>query len=154
MKRFLICLAIVLFAAPALAQGKFETGFKGMAFGKDISEFQHMKPMRKQGDMEFFTRYGDDKTFQGVPVESQTYGFFKNRFCLALFSAKGPSSYNALKEYFDATYGKPSQAKGGIKQFTYMAGEVSIELGYDDTRKVVEVSYAYRPIMRMMIPGK
>lgn len=154
MKRFLICLAIVLFAAPALAQGKVETAFKDMVFGRELGEFKHMKPLRKQGDLEFFTRYGDDKAFQGVPVENQAYGFFKNKFCVAMFTAKGPSSYNALRDYFDATYGKPSQTKANIKQFTYTAGEVSIELGYDDARKMVEVSYAYRPIMRMMMPGK
>lgn len=154
MKKALVVLAVVLFASAALAQGKFATEFRGMIFGKDLSEFTHMKSVRKQGDLEFYTRYGDERTFQGVPVENLTYGFYKNKFCMALFTAKGPSSYSALKSYLDGAYGPPSQPKVNIKQFTYTAGEVTIELGYDDTRKVVEVSYAFRPIVRMMMPGK
>lgn len=154
MKSLFLSLALVLLASPALAQNKMVTDFKGMAFGHELSEFQHMKSVRKQGELEFFTRYGDERSFQNVPIENLTYGFYKNKFCMALFTAKGPSAYNALKAYFDGTFGQPSQPKVNIKQFTYTSGEVSVELGYDDTRKVVEVSYAYRPVMRMMMPGK
>ena len=154
MKRVLICLALLVLASQALAQGKFITDFKGMGFGKELSEFQRMKQVRKQSDLEFYSRYGDEQTFQGVPVKEQLYGFYKGKFCLAMFTAQGPSSYNALKAYFDSNYGPANQPKVNIKQFTYTAGEVTIEFSYDDNHKVAEVSYLYRPIMRQMMPGK
>lgn len=154
MKRIILCLALFILAAPtlALAQGKFIADYKGMAFGKDLSEFQHMKQVRKQGELEFYTRYGDDRTFQGVPLKEQLYGFYKGKLCLVMFTASGPSSYNTLKTYFDSNYGPASQPKVNIKQFTYTAGEVTVEMEYDDTNKVMSVSYVFKPIMRMMTP--
>jgi hypothetical protein len=154
MKRIILCLALFILAAPALAlaQGKFIADYKGMVFGKDLSEFQHMKQVRKQGDLEFYNRYGDERTFQGVPLKEQLYGFYKGKLCLVMFTASGPSSYNTLKTYFDSNYGPASQPKVNIKQFTYTAGEVTVEMEYDDTNKVMSVSYVFKPIMRMMTP--
>lgn len=154
MKRIVICLALLAVAATAFAQGKFITDYKGMIFGKDISEFKMMKQVRQQGDLVFYTKYGDDHTFQNVPIKDQMYGFFKGKFCVAMFRAQGPSSYNALKAFFDANYGPASQPKVNVHQYTYTAGETSIELGFDDTQKIVDVSYYYRPIMRQVMPGK
>lgn len=152
MKRIILCLALFILAAPslALAQGKFILDYKGMAFGKDLSEFQHMKQVRKQGDLEFYNRYGDDRTFQGVALKEQLYGFYKGKLCLVMFTTQGPSAYNTIKAYFDANYGPASQPKVNIKQYTYTAGEVSIEMEYDDTNKIMSVSYVFKPIMRMM----
>jgi len=158
MKRASLCLlmALALLAAhaPAQAQGKFVTEFKGMVFGKPFGDFQRMKPMRQQGDMALYTRYGEDHQFQGVAIKDEAYGFFKGTFCVVMFTAQGPTAYNALKAYFDANYGPASQPKVNMKQFTYTAGEVSIELTYDDTRKLAEVSYMYRPVMRSLSGGK
>lgn len=154
MKRILICIAVLLLAVQAQAQGKFITDYKGMVFGKDLSEFEHLKKEREMNPLTLYSRYGDEHAFQGVPIKDQLYGFYKNKFCVVMFTAQGPSSYNALKAYFDANYGPASQPKTNIKQFTYTAGEVSIQFGFDDTRKVVEVSYMYNPIMRQMTPAK
>jgi len=154
MKRAFICTALFLtLAVAAFAQGKIILDYKGMAFGKDFSEFKLLKQARQSGDMVFYTKYGDDLTFQSVPVKDQIYGFFKGKFCLAMFTAQGPSSYNTLKAYFDANYGPANQPKVNVKQFTYTAGDVTIEFGFDDTRKVVDVSYVYRPIVRQFMPA-
>jgi len=150
----ILALILVLAASAALAQGTFKADYKGMAFGSELTEFKNMKSLRKQGELEFFTRYGDDRNFQGVPLDTQTYGFYQGKFCLALFSAKGPANFTALKAYFDSAFGKPSQPKQGLKQFSYTSGDLTVEMGYDDTRKVTEVSYIYRPIMHLMMPGK
>jgi len=150
----LLAIACLAAAAPAAAQGRFATEFKGMVFGKPLSDFQHMKLIRQQGEMALYSRYGEDHKFQGVATKDESYGFFKGTFCVAMFTAQGPSSYNALKAYFDSNYGPASQPKVNMKQFTYTAGEVSIELTYDDARKVAEVSYMYRPVMRSMSGGK
>ncbi|WP_243359956.1 hypothetical protein [Fundidesulfovibrio terrae] len=154
MKRAFIAVALLLaVAATAFAQGKIILDYKGMAFGKDFSEFKLLKEVRKSGDMVFYAKYQEEPTFQGVPVKDQMYGFYKGKFCLAMFTAQGPSAYNTLKAYFDAHYGPASQPKVNIKQFTYMAGDVAIQLGFDDARKVVDVSYAYNPIMRQFMPA-
>ncbi|GFK93498.1 hypothetical protein NNJEOMEG_01331 [Fundidesulfovibrio magnetotacticus] len=150
----LIACALLSLAAPAQAQGKFVTEFKGMVFGKPFTDFQRMKPIRQQGDMALYSRYGDDHQFQGVATKDEAYGFFKGVFCVVMFTAQGPTAYNTLKSYFDANFGPASQPKVNMKQFTYTAGEVSIELTYDDTRKIAEVSYMYRPVMRSMTGGK
>jgi hypothetical protein len=154
MKRTIIVASLFLsLAAAAFAQGKIILDYKGMAFGKDYSEFKLLKQARQNGDIIFYTKYGDDLTFQSVPVKDQMYGFYKGKFCLAMFTAQGPSSYNTLKAYFDAHYGPANQPKVNVKQFTYTAGDVTIELGFDDTRKVVDVSYVFRPIVRQFMPA-
>ncbi len=155
MKRFILALAaIMLFAATAQAQGKFITEFKGIPFGKELSPEDRMSPADKRGDLTLYKRYGDDRTFQGVALKDLFYGYARNKFCLVMFSAQGPSAFNAIKTYLDSNYGPASQPKVNIKQYSYTAGEVSVELGYDDTRKVVEVSYVYKPVMRQLTGGK
>jgi len=154
MKRACIMAAMLLsMAVAAYAQGKIIIDYKGMTFGKDISEYKLLKQVRQSGDIVFYSKYGDDQAFQGVPVKEQMYGFYKGKFCLAMFTAQGPSSYNTLKAFFDANYGPAHQPKVNIKQFSYNAGDVSIQLGFDDARKVVEVTYMFNPIVRQFMPA-
>lgn len=154
MKRVILCLALVLIAAQALAQGKFLTEHRGLSFGKEISDFQYMRKVRSQGVLDIYTRYGDDRQFQGVPLTEHYYGLYQKKLCLVMFSAKGPSAYSTLKAYFDATYGQPSQPKVNVKQYVYSAGDVDIEMRYSDDSKILEISYVYRPIMRQLGTAK
>jgi hypothetical protein len=154
MKRLFICMAMLLLATQALAQGKIILDYKGMAFGKEMTDSKYMMKAREQGDLTFYTRYGEDHNFQGVPVKDQYYGYVGNKFCVAMFSAQGPSSYNALKAYFDANYGPARQPKVNVKKFSYDAGDVEIQLEYDDNTKVAGVSYVYTPIMRQVMTPK
>ena len=142
--------AVVLMATAAQAQKKMVTEFRGMAFGTELSQLQHMVPEESRGAIRFFKKYADEKTFQGVALKEQHYGFVDDKFALVLLSAQGPSAYNTLKAWFDATYGEPQQPNKNAKQFTYGAGDVSIEMGYDDVRKICEISYIYRPLMAKM----
>jgi hypothetical protein len=153
MTRLLAAAVLVLVAATAQAQvqGKIITDFKGMTFGKDISEFKQLKEQKKFPAITFYSRYGDDKAFQGVPVRDMMYGFVSGKFAVVQFMAQGPSSFGALKAHFDSILGQPSQPKVNVKQYTYTAGDVTVDLNYDDTQKVVLVSYSYRPIMRQMM---
>jgi len=143
----LALVAVIVMVTAAQAQLKVMTEFRGMNFGADLSEIQHMVPEDSRGAIRFFKKYADDKTFQGIALKELHYGFVENKFALVLFNAQGPSAFNTLKAYFDTTYGQPHQPSKGVKQYTYGAGDVSIEMGYDDTRKVCEVSYIYRPLM-------
>lgn len=147
----LAILVLMAVTAQAQVQGKIVTDFKGMQFGKDISEFKQLKEQKKFPAITFYSRYGDDKAFQGVPVKDLMYGFVIGKFAVVQFTAQGPSSFNALKAHFDSTLGTPSQPKVNVKQYTYNAGDVSVDLNYDDTQKVVLVSYSYRPIMRQLM---
>ena len=153
MKRIAIFAALMLLAAgSALAQGKFVTDFKGVPFGKDVSEIERMAPTETRGDVKLYKRYADDRTFQGIPLKELHYGFYKNKFCLAMFSALGPSAYNTLKTYFDSNYGPAQQPTVNVKRYNYNAGEVGIQLSYDDNSKIIEVSYLYLPITRQFMP--
>ncbi|GAB6038185.1 hypothetical protein JCM15519_27440 [Fundidesulfovibrio butyratiphilus] len=149
-KAILTLAALLIAASSVLAQAGIVTEFRGMKFGADLSQMEHMAPLDKGRDLKFYKKYQDDKTFQGVPVKDLSYGFYKNRFCVVLFSASGPSAYNTFKSYFDSTYGQPTQMAKNAKVFNYTCGEVSIELAYDDGRKVVAVQYAYMPLYRQM----
>jgi len=154
MKRLLICVALVLLAAQALAQGKIVLDYGGMTFGKEMADMKYMKKERQQDVMTIYTRYGDDHAFQGVPIAEQSYGFVDNKFCLVTFSIKGPSAFNALKAYFDANYGPAEQPTVNVKKFKYNAGDVEIQFEYSDDKKVGGVSYAYAPIMRKVMTQK
>ncbi len=142
--------ALLLAASCVLAQSKFVTDFRGMQFGADLSQFQHMASLDKGHDLKFYKKYQEDKTFQGLPVKDLSYGFYKNKLCVVLFSASGVSAYNTLKNYFDSTYGQPVQMAKNTKMFSYPCGLVNIELAFDDNRKVVAVQYAYMPLYKKM----
>jgi len=133
--------------------GKFILDYKGMAFGGKMADPHSMKKDRDQGDVTLYTRYGGDRVFQGLPLDKEVFGYCKDRLCLVLFSAHGPSAYNTLKAYFDANYGPATQPKMNVKQFTYGAGEVDIQFSYNDNSKEAEVSYIYRPLFKQMMPG-
>ncbi|WP_243312016.1 hypothetical protein [Fundidesulfovibrio agrisoli] len=153
MKRIaLFALMMLLAASTALAQGKFVTDFKGIPFGKDLSEVERMAPTENRGEVKLYKRYADDRTFQGLPLKELHYGFFQNKFCLAMFSTQGPSAYNTLKAYFDSNYGPARQHTVNVKRFDYTAGEVGIQLAYNDNTKIAEVSYLYLPITRQFMP--
>ena len=154
MKRFRIVAIMLLLAVQAHAQGKFILDYKGMVFGQELKDPRAMKKDHVQNPIVFYTRYGGDRLFQGVPLQQEFYGYCDGKLCLVLFSAHGPSAYNALKAYFDANYGQPMQPKVNVKQFIYGAGDVDVQLGYDDNRKVAEVSYVYRPLFRQIGTGK
>jgi hypothetical protein len=147
---FTVTVALLLLAGGAQAQNRI-TDFRGIKFGADFSTMEHMSMPDERGGLTFYRKYQDDRNFQGVPLIEIKYGFFKNKLCLVLFSARSLDSFHALKAYFDANYGPAKQTKD-LKQYTYAAGDVNIEFGYDDNRKVAEVSYIYRPIMRDLMP--
>ncbi len=148
--------AVIVMATAAQAQMKMITEFRGMTFGADLSEFKNMTPAEDLNQVRFYKKYADEKTFQGVPLKDPfRYGFVGNKLALVIFSAQNPSAFTTLKAWFDATYGEPHQATKNVKQYTYNAGEVTIEMSYSDSRKMCEISYIYRPIMaKMAMPQK
>jgi len=154
MKRFCLVLFFVFLAVEAHAQGGFVQDYKGMVFGKEMTDPHVMKKDHQQGDLIFYTRYGDDHTFQGVPLQSQFYGYAGGRLALVLFNARGPSAYNAFKSYFDAHYGQAMQPQMNVKRFAYAAGDVDIQLSYDENHKMAEVGYLYRPLFKQAMSGK
>lgn len=154
MKRIAIFTALMLLvASAAFAQGKFIIDFKGLQFGKDVSEMERMAPGDSRGEVKFYKRYADDRTFQGLPLKDLMYGFYKNKFCLAMFSTTGPTAFNTLKSFFDSNYGPAHQAKVNVKSFTYYAGDVVVQVAYNDSSKICEVSYLYTPITRTFMPN-
>jgi len=154
MKRFCLALFLVLLAVEVHAQGGFVLEYKGMVFGREMADPHSMKKDHQQGDLVFYTRYGDGRTFQGVPLQDQFYGYAGGKLALVLFNAHGPSAYNALKSYFDAHYGQAMQPEMNVKRFVYGAGDVDIQLNYDESHKMAEVSYVYRPLFKQLAPGK
>jgi len=150
-RKALFTLAAVLAAASCvLAQSKFVTEFRGMKFGADLSQFEHMASLDKGRDLKFYKKYQDDKTFQGLPVKDLSYGFYKDKLCVVLFSASGVTAYNTFKNHFDSTYGQPVQMVKNAKMFSYSCGEVNIELAFEDNQKVVAVQYSYMPVYKQM----
>lgn len=149
-KALFTLVALLVAASCVLAQSKFVTDFRGMKFGADLSQFEHMAPLDKGRDLKFYKKYQDDKTFQGLPVKDLSYGFYKNKLCVVLFTTSGVSAYNTLKNYFDSTYGQPVQMAKNAKMFSYPCGEVNIELAFDDNRRVVAVQYSYMPLYKQM----
>jgi len=152
--KFCIVAAMLALTVQAHAQGgRFILDYKGMLFGREMTDPRSLKKDHQQGEMTFYTRYGNDRVFQGVPLEEEYLGYAKDKLCLVLFRARGPNAYNAFKAYFDANYGPARQPKMNVKQFIYGAGDVDIQFNYDDNRKQAEVSYIYRPIFKQLMPG-
>ena len=143
----MVLAAVLLVAAAAQAQPKPITEFRGMKFGGDIKDMQHMAKSGESGDLLLYKKYADDKNFQGVPLEDIRYGFGSGKFCVVLFLAKGVTSYEKLKVYFDSTFGTARQPEKNVKNFSWDSGDVTIELNYNEAQKMSEVHYIYRPLM-------
>lgn len=144
--------AVLVLAAAAQAQLKGTNEFRGIKFGSDISELKQMSKTGDNGSLRFYKKYGDDRNFQGVPMENIVYVFgMDGKFCAVSLMAKGVSSFEKLKAYFDSAYGPARQPEKNVKNFSWDSGDVTIELNYNESQKMSEAHYIYRPLMKRAV---
>lgn len=106
-----ICVAAIcgVLAGPALAADpdKKPDGFRGIAWGTEVSGLTDMTLVEQDGDFADYDRKNDKMDLGGMPVAVVTYGFYKGRFYHAAINYEGTTGYDAVQEQLVAKYGKP-----------------------------------------------
>jgi LysM repeat protein len=102
----LACLGL---AGTALAAdpAKKPDGFRGVAWGTDVSTLKDMTLVETDGDFADYDRTGDKKDLGGMPVEMVTYGFYKGQFYHAAIAYAGGTGFDAIQDQMVIKYGKP-----------------------------------------------
>ncbi len=113
MRRFCIaisvaacCVALAGFALAADPEKKPD-GFRGIAWGTEVSGLKDMVLVEKDGDFADYDRKGDKLDLGGMPVAVVTYGFYKGQFYHAAIGYEGATGFDAVQEHLVAKYGRP-----------------------------------------------
>ncbi len=113
MRRFIAAISAVAccvaLAGTALAADpeKKPDGFRGIAWGTEISGLKDMVLVEKDGDFADYDRQNDKMDLGGMPVAVVTYGFYKDQFYHAAIGYEGTTGFDAVQEHLVAKYGKP-----------------------------------------------
>ncbi|MFZ5811717.1 MAG: LysM peptidoglycan-binding domain-containing protein [Thermodesulfobacteriota bacterium] len=113
LRRFFVAISVAaicaVLAGPALAADpdKKPDGFRGIAWGTEVSGLADMALVEQDGDFADYDRKNDKMDLGGMPVAVVTYGFYKGRFYHAAINYEGTTGYDAVQEQLVAKYGKP-----------------------------------------------
>ncbi|NMC49490.1 MAG: LysM peptidoglycan-binding domain-containing protein [Desulfovibrio sp.] len=113
LRRFFVAISVAaicaVLAGPALAADpdKKPDGFRGIAWGNEVSGLADMALVEQDGDFADYDRKNDKMDLGGMPVAVVTYGFYKGRFYHAAINYEGTTGYDAVQEQLVAKYGKP-----------------------------------------------
>ncbi len=113
LRRFFVAISAVVccvaLAGNALAADpdKKPDGFRGIAWGTELSALKDMVLVEQDGDFADYDRKNDKMDLGGMPVAVVTYGFYKDQFYHAAINYEGTTGYDAVQEQLVAKYGKP-----------------------------------------------
>jgi hypothetical protein len=100
---------LMVCAAPAVAFQNEPTGFRGLAWGTDITTVQTtMRLVEDDGATKYYLRSGDAQTMGGAKLKDLSYGFYKGKLKNVILQSAEYSD-QALIDAFVAQFGEGSQ---------------------------------------------
>jgi len=121
------CLTTILvltLASMGIAFQNEPEGFRGLQWGDPPGE--DMVFTFASGSMDIYERPADKMNIGDVRLRRVEYGFYQNRFLVAMVRFIGDENYDLLKVILTARYGKPTDE--GFLQFTWWSSDTNIIL--------------------------
>jgi hypothetical protein len=146
--RLFLLIISVYVAIPAFAFQNEPDGFRGIKWGTNISELTDMLVVESGKDTLYYARKTDNMKIGDADIGQISYGFYKNRFFVALVEYKGYVSFTKLKAILFDQYGKPEQPNQPMENYFWVGGTVDIYFDYNDMLKSGNVYFSFRPIQQ------
>ena len=144
---FLLIISVYV-AIPGLAFQNEPHGFRGIKWGTNISELTDMLVVESGKDTLYYARKTDNMKIGDADIGQISYGFYKNRFFVALVEYKGYVNFTKLKAILFDQYGKPEQPNQLMENYFWVGGTVDIYFDYNDMLKSGNVYFSFRPIQQ------
>jgi len=110
-------------------------GFRGIKWGTNISTLRGMTYVATQkfpGGIKVYTRQGDNLEIGGANLESISYGFWGEKFLMAIATTKGFSNWQPLQKATFAKFGKGYQSNKYIESYFWNGPITIITLSYSE----------------------
>jgi hypothetical protein len=118
--------------------GSEPEGYNGIKWEAQLSTLPGMKHSRTDpthGGVEFYVREGDTFKLGSGKDKPVQYGFWREKFYVALVSTNGPEEFNALKEAVFKKFGGGAKPFINREEYLWEGKHVIMGLNYDDNAK-------------------
>jgi hypothetical protein len=112
--------------------------YNGIKWETQLSTIPGMKHSRTDpthGGVEFYVREGDTFKLGNGKTKPVQYGFWREKFYVALVSANGPEEFNALKEAVFKKFGGGAKPFINREEYLWEGKHVIMGLSYNDNAK-------------------
>ncbi len=128
-------------------------GYNGIKWETKLSTLERMKHTRTDpthGGIEFYVREGDTFKLENEKLKPVQYGFWREKFYVAVVSTKGPEEFNALKETVFKKFGEGSKPFANREEYLWVGKNVVMVLQYDENFKLGTYYIRYDSLAREM----
>jgi len=118
--------------------GSEPEGYNGIKWETKLSTLQRMKHTRTDpthGGIEFYVREGDTFKLENGKYKPVQYGFWREKFYVAVVNTKGPEEFNALKDAVFKKFGEGAKPFVNREEYLWVGKNVVMALQYHDNSK-------------------
>ena len=123
--------------------GSEPEGYNGIKWETKLSTLARMKHYRtdlSHGGIEFYVREGDTFKLENGKHKIVQYGFWREKFYVAVVNTKGPEEFNALKDAVFKKFGVGAKPFTNREEYLWVGKNVVMSLKYDENSKFGEVT--------------
>jgi hypothetical protein len=121
--------------------GSEPEGYNGIKWEANLSTLEKMKYSRTDpthGGIKFYVKEGDTFKLENGKHKPVQYGFWREKFYVAVVSTKGPEEFSALKDAVFKKYGAGAKPFTNREEYLWVGKNVVMALNYDDNSKFGE----------------
>ncbi|MGD0077022.1 MAG: hypothetical protein ABSB91_00185 [Sedimentisphaerales bacterium] len=151
----LIILLLLSFSGCAGTDPSRWDGFRGLKWATNIKDIKDHEAffINDSNGFEFYGRSNDKLSFGNAKLKAIVYGYYKDRFCGVVITAKGYKNFTALKDAVFAYYGEGKQENKNIKKWLWVSvlgnsnKDIEMSLEYSESSEETRLTIAYNPIV-------
>ena len=110
-------------------------GYNGITWETKLSTLERMKHYRtdlSHGGIEFYVREGDTFKLENGKLKMVEYGFWREKFYVAVVTTKGLQEWNALKNAVFKTFGEGAKPFLNQEEYLWIGKNTVMALQYDE----------------------
>jgi hypothetical protein len=118
--------------------GSEPDGYNGIKWQTRLSTLERMKHTRTDpthGGIEFYVRDGDTFKLENGKHKPVQYGFWREKFYVAVVNTKGPEEWNALKDSVFKKFGVGAKPFTNREEYLWVGRNAIMALQYDENFK-------------------
>lgn len=110
-------------------------GFNGIKWETEVSTLKDMKSYRKElshGGIHFYLKVGDGYKLKNGKLIPIQYGFWREKFYVAIVMAEQASDWEALKESVFEKFGMGAKPFSNREEYLWIGKDATMALRYDE----------------------
>jgi hypothetical protein len=118
--------------------GSEPEGYNGIQWETKLSTLERMKHTRTDpthGGIEFYVKEGDTFKLENGTQKPVQYGFWREKFYVAVVNTKGPEEWNALKDAVFKKFGVGAKPFVNREEYLWVGKNAVMALQYDENSK-------------------